>query len=395
MKKKVLALVLAIAMIAALCVGLTACNDEPDFKVGFLMLHGEDSTYDKNFIEAARTATSELGLKKNQVVILTNVDETDDCANKARDLVDQGCDVIFADSFGHGPFMLEVAKEFPNVQFCHATGTGAQDNPDVKNLHNAFASIYEGRYLAGIVAGMKLNEMMTAAQNPITADQAVLGYVGAFQYAEIISGYTAFYLGAKSVCPSVTMKVTFTNEWYDIAGEKSAAEGLINAGCKVISQHADSPGAPTACEEKGVPNVSYNGSTEGVGPNTYLVNSKINWVPYFKYMITQAMEGKEIAKDFVGTLQDGSVVISAVSKNAAEGTQAAVDTAKAELIAGTRHVFDTTKFTITENGTSGQTATNKIVRGQNVIVDGVFVESKVELQSAPYFDLAVDGITIV
>lgn len=401
MKKKVLALVLAIAMVAALCVGLVACNKDPEFKVGFLMLHGEDSTYDLNFINAARQAKKELGLSDKQVIIVTDVDETNDCAVKARDLVDRGCDLIFADSFGHGPFIKTVAKEFPDVQFCHATGTGAHDADAPANLHNAFASIYEGRYLAGIVAGMKLNEMITAGT--ITASQAVIGYVGAFNYAEVISGYTSFYLGARSVCPSVTMKVTYTNKWYDIAGENTAATTLISAGCKLISQHADSTGAPAACEQAGVPNVSYNGSTEAVGPNTYLVSSKINWVPYFKYIIQQAMDGKAIDKDWVGTISNDSVQITSVSSNAAEGTQAAVDAAKAKLVDGTLNVYDTTKFTysgllelfggITITVDADKHVTSYKVGDVEVVENGVLKESKVSVQSAPYFSMIIDGIT--
>ncbi len=386
MKKKVLALVLAIAVVAALCIGLVACNQTPDFRVGFIMLHGEDSTYDKNFIDAARTATKELGLKSNQVIIKTGIDETNMCKEAADDLVDQGCDIIFADSFGHGPFIYEAAKAHPEVQFCHATGTGAHDNKDVDNLHNAFASIYEGRYLAGIAAGAKLNEMIAAGT--ITAQEAVIGYVGAYAYAEVISGYTSFFLGARSVCPSVTMKVTYTGAWYSDVGERSAAESLILDGCKLISQHADSKGAPSACEEKGVPNISYNGSTESVGPNTYIISSKINWVPYFKYMITQIQQGKEIAKDWVGTISTDSVQITALSKNAASGTQALIDAAKAGIADGTVKIFDTSKFTV-----ANAAVTTHKVRGIEVIVDGEFKESMVEIQSAPYFSFIIDGIT--
>lgn len=397
MKKKVLALVLAIAMVAALCIGLVACDKTPDFRVGFIMLHGEDSTYDKNFIDAARQATEELGLKKNQVIIKTNIDETNECTEAALDLVDQGCDIIFADSFGHGPFMYEAAKQHPEVQFCHATGTGAHDNTDVSNLHNAFASIYQGRYLAGVAAGAKLNEMITAGT--ITAEQAVIGYVGAFTYAEVISGFTSFFLGARSVCPSATMKVTYTGTWYGVTEEKTAAENLIkNHGCKLISQHADSTGAPSACEENNTPNVSYNGSTESTGPNTYIVSSRINWVPYFKYMISQVQKGEAIDKDWVGTIENGAVEISALSKNAAAGTQELIDAAKTGLANGSVKVFDTTKFTVSTPVEGLMVdATNHVtsfkVRNIEVVANGEFKESMVSVQSAPYFSLIIDGIT--
>ena len=218
--KKFLALLLSLSMVLALsaCGGTKSDDttkadetktDAPaetatDFKVGFIMLHDENSTYDLNFINAAKEACEKLGVEYK---IITNVPEGQECYDKAAELADDGCNIIFADSFGHEDYMIQAAKEFPNVQFCHSTGTKAHTE-GLSNYHNAFASIYEGRYLAGVAAGMKLNDMI--ANGYITEDQAKMGYVGAFTYAEVISGYTSFYLGAKSVCPSVTMDVTFT-----------------------------------------------------------------------------------------------------------------------------------------------------------------------------------------
>ena len=266
--KKILSLLLVAVMCVASACMLSACGGEKadsDFKIGFIFLHDENSTYDKNFLDAAEAATKELGLSEDQVIFKTNIPEGNECYEAAADLADQGCDVVFANSFGHEPYVLKAAKEFPEVEFCHATGTTAHTE-NVKNFHNAFASIYEGRYLAGIAAGMKLNEMIEAGK--ITPDQAKMGYVGAFTYAEVISGYTSFYLGAKSVCPSVTMEVQFTGSWYDEALEKEAATKLLSNKCVLISQHADSMGAPTACENAGVPTVSYNGSTEDACPHS-------------------------------------------------------------------------------------------------------------------------------
>ena len=413
MKKKVLAIVLTVVMVAtlctALCVGLTACNNDPDFKVGFIFLHGESSTYDKNFMDAAKDVQRELGLKDSQVIFKVNIEEEGDaCYNAAADLVDQGCDVIFADSFGHEDNMLRAAREFTNVQFCHATGVKAHTE-NVANFHNAFASIYEGRYLAGIAAGMKLNEMI--ANNSITAQQAKIGYVGAKPYAEVKSGYTSFFLGARSVCESVTMEVTFTGEWYDEIAEKNAANNLIARGCKLISQHADSWGAPNACELAGVPNISYNGSTISNCPNTFIVSSKINWAPYFKYMIQSVQNGTAIDADWTGTLATGSVELSDINTTAAAaGTAEAIAEAKAQLEAGTLHVFDTSKFTVsgpnfnsatmTVDANNHLTAYNADVNSDaafapdtQVVADGQFKESY--YRSAPYFDITIDGITLL
>ncbi len=349
-----------------------------DFKIGFICLHDEKSTYDKNFLDAADEVIEALGLTKDQYIIKINVPEGKECYEAAADLVDQGCKVVFANSFGHEDFMLQAAKEFPEVQFCHATGYKAHLE-NVANYHNAFASIYEGRYLAGIAAGMKLNEMIEAGE--ITAEQAKMGYVGAFTYAEVISGYSSFYLGAKSVCPSVTMDVQFTGSWYDAIEEQNAAEALIDRDCVLISQHADSMGAPGACEAAGVPNVSYNGATYDSCPETFIVSSRINWAPYFAYIIKCVNTGATIDTDWCGGINEGSVVLTGINENAAaEGTLEALKKAVEGLKDGSVNVFDTANFTV--NGAA--------VTGDNV-VDGIFEESKT--QSAPYFDLKIDGIT--
>lgn len=367
-----------------------------DFKIGMICLHDENSTYDNNFIQALRQVQKDLGLSDDQVVIVTNIGEDSSCYDAAVDLAkNKGCNVIFADSFGHESFMKQAAQEYPEVQFCHATGTSGK-TANIENFHNAFASIYEGRYLAGIAAGLKLNEMIAAGK--ITAEQAVIGYVGAFTYAEVISGMTSFYLGARSVCPSATMKVRYTGSWYDQAKEQEAATALIEKDkCVLISQHADSLGAPTACELAGVPNVSYNGSTYSAGETTFIVSSAINWAPYFQYIIETVVKGEAIAPDWCGTIATNSVVLSGVNQDvAAEGTIEKINEAIKALEAGTLHVFDTANFTV-----DGKTLTEYLadVDGDytgetNVIHDGYFDESNaVDFRSAPYFDIIIDGVT--
>ncbi len=393
--KKILAILLAAMMVFSLAAcgnqgGGDALTESPlpatelvkdfevkdDFKIGFICLHDEKSTYDKNFLDAADEAIKALGLTDSQYIIKKNIPEGKECYEAAADLVDQGCTIIFANSFGHEDFMLQAAKEFPEVEFCHATGFKAHLE-NVKNYHNAFASIYEGRYLAGIAAGMKLKEMMAADSTIVPK----MGYVGAFTYAEVISGYSSFYLGAKSIVPEVTMEVQFTGSWYDPTLEQNAAEALIARDCVLISQHADSMGAPGACEAAGVPNVSYNGATVESCPETFIVSSRINWAPYFMYIIKCVNTGAEIAVDWCGGINEGSVVLTGINeKVAAEGTLDALKAAVEDLKSGKVKVFDTKNFTV-----EGAAAT-----GDNVI-DGVFEESKT--QSAPYFDLKIDGIT--
>ena len=421
--KKFLALIIALVM----ALSLVACGeqkqpDNPDVpddgqqtatvKVGFITLHDENSTYDLNFINAAKEAIANLGLTDADYILKTNVPEGQECYETAMNLVDEGCNIIFADSFGHEPYMIDAAKEHPEVQFCHSTGTRAHTEK-LANYHNAFASIYEGRYLAGVAAGLKLNEMIEAGK--FTADEAKMGYVGAFTYAEVVSGYTSFFLGARSVCPTVTMDVTFTGSWYDETLEKEGAEKLIQGGCKLISQHADSLGAPTACENAGVPNVSYNGSTKDSCPNTFIVSSRIDWAPYYEMCIKAVMDGTEIPADWTGTLATGSVVLTDVNETAAAaGTAEAIAAATEKLEKGEIHVFDCANFTtkvddkvntfkadylkLDEAGhiTSymADVDTDAAYTGDTeVIKDGYFAES--EFRSAPYFDLQIDGINLL
>ena len=382
-----------------------------DFKIGIICLHDENSTYDNNFIKGIKEVQKALGLRDDQVIIKVNIDESNNCYDAAVDCVNKGCKIVFADSFGHESFMIQAAKDYPDVQFCHATGTSAA-TVNLPNFHNAFASVYQVRYLAGIAAGMKLNEMIK--EGKIKEEEAVIGYVGAFTYAEVISGLTSFFLGARSVCPSATMKVRFTGSWYDQAFEQEAANALITTDkCVLISQHADSLGAPTACELAGVPNVSYNGSTYSAGENTFLISSAINWAPYFAYIIKSVQNGTAIATNWTGNIETGSVVLSGVNLDViAEGTEKAISDTIAKFKAGTLHVFDTKTFTVTvdvENGVNAAAVVDQdghlvrymadvdgdYVPDTNVVQDGYFDESGADFRSAPYFDITIDGITFI
>ncbi len=372
---------------------ITAVAKE-DLKVGFIFLHDANSTYDKNFIDAAYAACAALEIADDQILMKTGIPEGEECYNTAKELVNAGCQIIFADSFGHEPYMIKAAKEFPNVQFCHATGTRGKIE-GVANYHTAFAEIYKGRYLAGVAAGMKLNEMIEAGE--FTAEEAKMGYVGAFPYAEVISGYTSFYLGAKSICPSVTMEVQYTNSWFDIEKENTAAKALIANGCKLISQHADSSGAPTACEESGVPNVAYNVDTSNIGPKTAIISSKISWEPYMTMMLKAMLEGTSIPSDYCATLEEGAVQLTALNTSvAAEGTQAKLDEIKQKLIDNEIKVFDTATFTVDGKELTTYLADvvdlGDYVADTEAVVDGRFIES--EKRSAPYFNVIIDGITV-
>ena len=404
--KKILAVILSLVLVLSLAAcGAKSVEKESQaegesesaapasgLKVGFIFLHDENSTYDKNFIEAAKEACANLGAEP---VIKTNIPEDKECYETAADLADSGCSIVFADSFGHEDYMIQAAQEYPDVQFCHATGTQAH-TAGLDNFHNCFASIYEGRYLAGIAAGLKLNEMID--EGKIKPEEAKIGYIGAYTYAEVISGYTSFFLGARSICESATMSVQFTGSWYDETMEKEAATKLIESGCVLISQHADSMGSPTACENAGVPNVSYNGSTKSVAPNTFIISSKINWVPYMEYIITQVQNGEAIDTDWTGTIATGSVQLTEINEDvAAEGTKEAIIEAQAKLEDGSLKVFDTSTFTV--DGKTLETYLADVdtdpayTPDTEAVADGYFHES--EYRSAPYFDIQIDGIELL
>lgn len=415
--KKFITLLLTLSMALA-CLSFTACGKKDNkMKVGLVCLHDDNSTYDKNFIDAFKAACKAKGVK---ALIRTNVPETADAQTTAEDLADSGCKLVFADSFGHEDYIIAAAQKFTNVQFCHATGTQAQSK-NLSNYHNAFASIYEGRYLAGVAAGMKLIEMYKAKKLTVNSGVVTVGYVGAFPYAEVKSGYTSWLLGVRSAIKdaytsgqlevelTVNMKVKFTNSWYDQDKEEAAATALITAGCQLISQHADSWGAPMACETAGVPNVSYNGSTESRCENTFIVSSRIDWQPYFEYIIDCVKNGDAIDTDWTGTLTTGSVVLTEVGeKGAAAGTQATIDTYKTALQNGTKKVFDTSLFTVTsyEGGayaeltdvamTEGKLTSAK-KNGTQVIkttASGISYFDESSVRSAPYFDINIDGIEL-
>ena len=405
MKKRLIALLVCLVMVMmpmlAACGGGGGGGEEPaadegGVKVGLITLHDENSTYDLNFINAFKDSMANLGISEENYMIKTNIPEGQECYDTAADLVDAGCNIIFADSFGHEAYMIQAAKEFPDVQFCHATGTKAHTE-GLANYHNAFAAIYEGRYLAGVAAGMKLNEIKEAGK--LKGDTPKMGYVGAFTYAEVVSGYTSFYLGAKSVCPDVTMDVTFTGSWYDETAEKEGANKLIQGGCDLISQHADSMGAPTACEEAGIPDVSYNGSTKSAAPNTYIISSRINWSPYYEFVVNAVKNGEEIPADWTGTIDTGSVELTELNEDvAAEGTAEKLEEVKAGLNDGSIHVFDTTEAITVEGKPLDSYQADVDDMGDyapdtEVVSDGYFHES--EFRSAPYFDLNIDGINLL
>lgn len=359
-----------------------------DLKVGFIYVGDENEGYTAAHYKGALEMKEALGLKDDQLIVKWNIPEDETCKDAAMDLADQGCNIIFANSFGHESYIIEAAKEYPKVQFCHATGFQAASS-GLSNMHNYFTSVYESRYVSGIVAGLKLNQMVE--EGTVSKDALKIGYVGAYPYAEVISGYTSFFLGVRSVCPEAVMEVKYTNSWASFDLEKEAADALISDGCVLISQHADTTGAPTACEAAGVPCVGYNISMIATAPKTALTSASINWGPYVTYAVQCVLDGKEFETDWCQGYKEGADCITELNKDViAPGTEEKVKEAEDALKAGTLHVFDTAAFTV-----DGKKLDSYKKEGSDVeyIADGYFHES--EHGSAPAFDILIDGITTI
>ena len=386
---------LAIGLAAVMAVSMSApvfAEDEgkgiakEDLKVGVIYIGDENEGYTEAHLKAVEEMKKNLGLSDDQVVIKTNIKEDEGCYDAAVDLAEQGCNIVIANSFGHESYILQAAADYPDVQFCHATGTQAASS-GLSNMHNYFTNIYEARYVSGVVAGLKLNEMIE--DGTVKEDACKMGYVGAFPYAEVISGYTAFYLGAKSVCPSVTMEVKYTNSWASFDLEKECADALISDGCVLISQHADTTGAPTACEAAGVPCVGYNIDMTSVAPNTALTSASMDWGVYYTYAVQCMLDGTAIDTDWCKGFAEGADKITALNdKTVAEGTEEKVKEVEDALIDGSLHVFDTSAFTV-----DGKELDTYKKGDTEYISDGYFHES--EYGSAPAFDIAIDGITSI
>ena len=406
--KKLLAYLLALVMVF----GLVGCSSGSDtsadapveeetsdtvYTVGMVCIGNEEMAYDRNFYHAADAAKEILAGKGINIEWKYTYDhpEGDPVAEDCIEFAEDGAIAVFLNSYGMENAMLSIAADYPDTVFAALTNEGSKSD-DLDNTVNAFPSIYEGRYLAGVAAGMKLNEMIDNGE--ITEDEAVLGYVGAYTYAEVVSGYTAFYLGAKSVCDSATMLVEFIGSWGDPAMEATTAQDLIDRGAVVVSQHSDSTTPATTCQQNGVYHIGYNIAMDDVAPEASIVSSKIDWTNYFVYVIETLVNGGTVDQDYMGHgLKDGDVVLTAVNENiAADGTDEAIETAANAIKDGSLQVFDTSKFTV-----DGQTVTEAMIDmdadfnpdNTNAISDGYYHESF--YKSAPAFDLRIDGITLV
>ena len=390
MKKSLVAVVAAAALVGALFSGCSKKESSgASFKVGVIYIGDENEGYTEAHMKGIQEMKKSLGLTDAQVIEKKCIPEDEKAYDAAIDLAEQGCKYIIGTSFGHESYLIQVAKEYPDIVFAHATGYQAGLS-GLKNMHNSMPSVYQSRYVSGVVAGLKLNDMI--ASGKITAAQAKIGYVGAYPYAEVVSGYTSFFLGVRSVCPSATMEVRYTNSWADMTLEKETAEALIAAKCVLISQHADTTGAPTACEARGVPCVGYNVDMIAVAPNAALTSAALNWGAFYTMSAKAVMAGESFDVDWSKGYSDGAVYTTAInSKVATADAQAKVDAAVNGIINGSVKVFDTATFTV-----GGKSIETLIAEGGDFakyaayVKDGAFNEQNGF--AAPAFDLRIDGI---
>ena len=374
-----------------------------DIKIGVVLIGDENEGYTYSHIKGIQEAAKALGISESNIVWKYSIGEDEACYDACVDCVDQGCQIVITNSYGHQSFCRQAAEEYPDVQFVAMTGDTARvDNLD--NFHNAFTGIYEARYVGGVVAGMKLQQLIDEGKvedkNKDADGKIKIGYVGAYPYAEVVSGYTAFFLGVQSIVPDVAMQVQYTNSWFNITAENEAAKALIADGCIIISQHADSTGAPSACEEAlaagtTVYCVGYNVDMLAVAPNSALTSPTNVWEVFYEYAFKAVMNGESFDTNWCQGYEADAVTITPLGPSCAPGTQEKVDEVIAAIKDGSLHVFDTSKFTV-----GGETVTSAFATdtdgdftpdADEAIIDGYYHESY--FQSAPSFQLRIDGIT--
>ncbi|MBR2460119.1 MAG: BMP family ABC transporter substrate-binding protein [Clostridia bacterium] len=417
--KKLIAILLVCLTVLPMCLSLVSCGgtDEADLKVGAILVGDETEGYTLAHMNGINAAAEAITGKKIEVVYRKRVEETEAAAEAARSLIADGCTLIISNSYGHQDYMREVAAEFPNIPFVAMTGDFAAIC-GISNISNAFTKVFESRYVSGVVAGMKLKELVDAGKvgdSNKNADGTIkLGYVGAFPYAEVVSGYTAFYLGVKSIVENVAMEVVYTESWFSEALEAEAAKYLMSQGCVIISQHADSTGAPSAVQsahEKGeytnVYCVGYNVDMLSVAPDVALTSAANNWVVCYTDMFTAVTSGQKFTTNWAKGYTDNAVSITALGKACATGTQAKVDDVIAGLKNGTVKVFNTANFTVGGEAIttakvdmsymdfSGD-APKVVYQGETLeclkTEGGITYFDESTLRSAPYFSLRIDGI---
>lgn len=393
----------------------TITGDASAIKIGAIMVGDATESYTKAHEDGIRAAAAACGISEDQIEWKERIEETEDCFDSAKQLVADGCTLIISNSYGHQDFIDQAAGEFPDVNFVAMTGDFAAISGK-SNLFNAFTHVYESRYVSGVVAGMKLQELIDKDMIPASGYDAdgniKIGYVGAYPYAEVVSGFTAFFLGIRSVVKNVAMEVYYTSSWFSIEAEAAAADVLLKDGCVIIGQHADSTGAPDTVQ-KAYDNgtvcfsVGYNVDMLSTAPQAALTSATNVWAAYYTQLFASVINGTEIKQDVAYGYADGGVAITPLGPNVAPGTAEKVAEIEADLAAGKLQVFDTSTFTVDGKELTSApvdfsymdwATMTPVYVGETIDVietdaNGVSYFNESYYRSAPYFSFIIDGIT--
>lgn len=412
-----------VGLLVLLLGGCASHNQTPDkkadkisnFKIGVLLIGDETEAYSKAHIDGIKKAAKALKISEENIKWMERVEESEDCFEKTGELVDEGCSLIISDSYRLQDYMEEAAEKFPEVSFVAMAGDYAAIS-GLNNFYNAYTKVYEARYVSGVVAGMKLAELDAQGKIPKEgyneSGKVRVGYIGTVSCPEVVSGYTAFYLGICSVFPNAALEVQYTNSWSDDDGEATAADWLLKSGCVMFGQHADSIGIAETIEhalENGQTAycVGYNADALGVAPKAALTSVTNDWSVYYKALFASALTGTEIPQDWSKGMEDGAVAITKLGPDVAKGTAQKIADVQNEIKEGTLHVFDSSTFTVEGRQITPEDAmvdlSYKEGEDGSVIYEGPKLSALVtdklgsyfeesELRSAPYFNLKIDGI---
>ncbi len=309
--------------------GVMPAVAKEDLKIGVIHIGNpaDGSGYSYAHDQGLIAMEEALGVDDSQVIRKNNIADDDQTAidTAMRECVEEGCQIIFATSWGYMDACEALAEEFPEVIFSHATGYKSNG----KNFNNYFGRIYQSRYLTGIAAGLKTKSNK-------------VGYVGAWgkDNAEVTGGCNAFAMGVYSVNPDAEVYIKTTNSWYDPEGEKQAAVALINEGCDVIGQHCDTPNPQLAAEEAGVFGVGYNSDMSKDAPKAVLTSTVWNWGAYYTYAVENVINGTWTGENYFGGLKEGLVDLAPLSDLCEEGTAEKIEEARAKMESGEWDVFD-------------------------------------------------------
>ncbi len=411
--KKTWSLILAAVMMLACLTSFAGCgagSGSADLNVGAILIGDETEGYTlahMNGMSAAVKALKKDGIKVN-VQYKKRVPEDDTVATNANDLIASGCTLIVTNSYGHQFNFGDIIEKNPSVSFVSMTGDLAAVS-GLPNYANAFTDVYESRYVSGVVAGNKLKELIdsgklskTTAPNSYDKDGNIkIGYVGAYDYAEVVSGYTAFFLGVKSVVPNVAMTVKYTNSWFSEEREAAVGEYLMGIGCVIIGQHADSTGAPAAVQKAHKDNpdllcfsVGYNVSMLDAAPDVALTSATNNWEVYYETLFRACVNGEPIPQDWSEGYSMNAVATTEFGKAAPANAKEVADAAVKAISDGSLKVFDCSRFTVKGKSLSSYKDASGMNGAECIVKEnGVSYFSESTLRSAPYFDIRIDGIT--